>query len=511
MHKKLLIILCIMINCFDINTLVARTQESALSITEIDTLAYDLLKQFNVPGAAVGIVIDDQTILTRGYGTRKVDEDLPVTENTLFPIASCTKAFTALLLGQLLDEEKIALDDPVKKYIPEFCLMDQDRTLNLTIRDLLAHRTGIARHDPIWISSEIPRSEIIGLFKHLEPACDLRQEFQYNNLMYAIAGILTERVTGQSWEEAIDSRLLRPLKMKNSNTSIKQLQTYSDFSYPHAELDGVVTTVPFCNFFSMNPAGGINSTILEMVNWLKLQLSEGEFLNKSIITQQTLKETHAIQILLPPNENEEINQIGYGLGWFIGKYRGCDFISHGGDIDGFCTEVALLPEKRLGIVILTNSSTDGRYVIHCIRNKIIDKVLGIEDTHCEKKIKDIHSQAKSALNEALKIFNEAARAPSTHPLEAYVGQYHHPAYGNIEITIENNNLSLSYGKLKTPLYFKSDGIFTVKFSGLLVYGINPIVDLTFFKDSVDHVCKIQIPFESFRSAKPITFFRKSSI
>jgi len=163
---------------------------SPVDLNEIETIVNEALKTFNVPGVAIGLVADDRIILSRGYGVRKVDEQLPVTKHTLFPIASCTKAFTALLLGQLIDEGKIAFDDQVIKYIPEFSLLDQDFTLNLTIRDLLAHRAGIARHDPIWVYLKLSRSEVIPLLRHLEPACGLRQEFQYNNFMYTIAGIV---------------------------------------------------------------------------------------------------------------------------------------------------------------------------------------------------------------------------------------------------------------------------------------------------------------------------------
>jgi CubicO group peptidase (beta-lactamase class C family) len=482
--------------------------ELNLSIEEIDDIAKCTLQKFNVPGASINVVFNDQSIFSQGYGFRDLDKKLPVTESTLFPIASCTKAFTAIALGLLVDEGSLKLDDPVQKYIPEFYLVNQDRTNHLTIRDLLAHRTGLARHDPIWFFSDISRASVIGLLKNLEPACDLRQDFQYNNLMYTVAGIIVERVTGQSWEEAISSRLFKPLEMKNSITSLEELQNRLDFSLPYAEINGKITNIPFRNTFSVNPGGGIISNALDMGNWLKFQLGQGKLAN-DFIQRQIFEETHTIQMPFSslPNENEKMHHIGYGLGWFIGKYREYDFISHGGDIDGFSSEVAFLPEKKIGLVILTNSSTDGRYAISAIRNLIFDKILGINDIDWTSKNQEICKKTKNALREALELLAKNDQIPSNLSLESFVGVYAHPAYGNVEIKIENGYLLASYGKITTPLYFKSDSLFAGKFCELLVYGINPFIDFKFFRDTSDFVYKMEIPFEGFRSSKPITFNR----
>ncbi len=483
-----------------------------LSINDIDTIVNDAIKNFNVPGVSISIVADDQVVLSRGYGFRDLHHKLPVTEQTLFPIASCTKAFTALTLAQFVDEGKIDLDDPVQKYIPELDLADPDRTTQLTIRDLLAHRTGLARHDPIWFFSEISRSSVVGLLKHLEPVCDLRQEFQYNNFMYAVAGIIVERLTGQSWEEQISSRLLKPLAMKHSITSVEELQKTTDnFSLPYAEIEGIVTKIPFRSPFSVNPGGGIISNALDMANWLKFQLGKGQFANPPIIQSQTLEETHTIQMPFSssPKADEKAYHLGYGLGWFVGKYRDQNQVNHGGDLDGFSSEVAFLPDLGIGIVILTNSSTDGRYAASVIKNQIFDKVLKTEDVDWVSKFQDLRTKTRDALDEALALFAEQSLVPSIETLETYTGIYTHPAYGNVELKIENNRLLASYGKTTTPLYFKSDNVFSGKFSELLVYGINPIIDFTFFKDSSQRTDQIEIPFEGFRSFKPITFVRKT--
>ncbi|MBA3815068.1 MAG: serine hydrolase [Parachlamydiaceae bacterium] len=485
---------------------------SPIDFNEIDKIVNEALETFNVPGAAIGLVVDDQIILSRGYGLCKVDEQLPVTKHTLFPIASCTKAFTALLLGQLVDEGKIAFDDQVIKYIPEFSLLDQDLTLNLTIRDLLAHRTGIARHDPIWINLKISRSEIIPLLRYFEPACGLRQEFQYNNFMYALAGIVIERVTGQSWEEAISARILRPLEMKDSNISIEQLKSNLNFSFPHAEVNDIAVTVPFRDLYAINPAGGINSNVIDMTKWVRLHLAKSNF--QDIIQGETLQEMQTMQMIISSsasssNNSEEIYQLGYGLGWLIGKYRGFDLISHGGDIDGFSSDISLLPTERIGFVILTNSSSDGRYVISSVRNQIFDKILGKESTNWQKKMQETRDKAKIELKEFLENFKISTQITfPTQALIKYCGSYEHPSYGVFDLRIENDRLIASYGETKTTLYFKSENVFSGQWNVLLAYGINPIIDISFFKNESGEVYKIEIPFEKFRSAKPIIFMRK---
>lgn len=485
-------------------------EEFNLSIPEIDCIANDAIRKFNVPGASISIVINDQVILSRGYGFRNLDKQLPVTEHTLFPIASCTKAFTALILGQLVEEGKVALDDPVHKYIPELDLVDQERTNRLTIRDLLAHRTGVARHDPIWIFTEISRSSVIGLLKHLKPACDLRQEYQYNNFMYSLAGIIIERLTGQPWEGAVSCRLLKPLEMKHSITSVRDLQSSSDFSLPHAEIGGVVMSLPFRNTVPVNPALGIISNARDMANWLKLQLGQATCPTISVIQNQTLEESHKIQMPFPSssNETEKSYYLGYGLGWLIGKYRDYTLVTHDGCIDGFFSEVAFLPEKGIGIVILTNSSSDGQLAIAAIKNQIFDNILQISDTNWVEKSQEIHMKTKHTIHNALESLKYPSQNPTAQTLEAYIGQYAHPAYGNVELKIENNKLFFIYGQTKNPLYYKSEDTFSSQSAELLVYGINPIIDLKFCKDSSATVYKVEVPFEGFRSAKPITFIRE---
>lgn len=481
------------------------TENFANAFADIDAIVNETLEKFNVPGAAVGIVVDDKIVLTRGYGFRDLHQKLPVTENTLFPIASCTKAFTALVLGQLVDEGKISWDDPVINHIPEFRLYDQNLTSNVTIRDLVAHRTGVSRNDILWIGSEVPRSDVLPLLPYFEPACPLREKFLYTNFMYTVAGIVIERATGQTWEEAVSQRIFKPLGMSGSNLSLEQLQKSPDYSLPYTEIDDIVQAVPFRKTTSVGPASAINSNMTDMVKWTRLQLSKGRLAESCLVRGETLQEMHTLQIPLPSpqNEDEKVHISGYGLGWMVGSYRAHQFISHGGLLDGFSSEVAFLPQDNMGVVILTNNSSGaGRQFIACIRNIIFDKLLGAHDVDWTQKSLDAWSKEKQSMHAPESVYPVEN---ASHPLQDYAGRYFHPAYGTVEFSIDDKQLVAVYGNLKFALSHKTKDAYQAEFRELLVYGINPYADVIFFSDAAGDVNEVHIPFEAFRGAKAIIF------
>jgi CubicO group peptidase (beta-lactamase class C family) len=442
------------------------------SLQNFDSCVNEILEEFHVPGAAVALVVDGEVVLAKGYGSRDLESGLPVTPHTLFCIGSCTKAFTARLLIQLAADGRISLDDPVRKVIPEFALSEEKRAAELTIRDLLAHRTGIARHDPIWFYSEISGPAVLDLLPHLEPVCKVGEEFQYNNFMYAVAGLATERVTGLSWEEALSSMLLEPLEMGETTATLPE---GSDFSLPYAEIEGEVREISFREAYAMNPAGGMSSNALDMAKWVQFQLANS-------------CESH--QACIEVLKSDE--RARYGLGWFIGTSRGRTLISHGGDWDGFSSEICLLPDERIGVAILTNSSTDGRFAVLAIRNQILDQLLGVDEGAIEK-IREDRRKSKQALEVSL----PGAMSPN---LTAYTGLYEHPAYGVLTIGVEKGGLVASCGNWTTPLLFKSDHLFLGEWKDLLVYGIPPHIEFQFSPGQ-----SVEIAFEKFRNARPITF------
>lgn len=254
----------------------------------LDAMVNKALELFRVPGVAVGIIIDGKVVLTKGYGFRDQSNGLPVTENTLFAIGSCTKAFTTHVLGQLADEGKISWDDPAIKYLPEFRLKDEYATCHITIRDLVTHQSGLPRHDLLWYNSALSRNDLLPRLQYLDSSTDLRGKFQYNNLMYVMAGLVIERITGQTWEEAVQSRVFAPLGMDRSNFSVLDSQKSDDFSLPYREKNGSVQSIPFNNITTAGPAGSINSSVADMTKWVALQLSDGSFEGRQFLKKETL-------------------------------------------------------------------------------------------------------------------------------------------------------------------------------------------------------------------------------
>jgi CubicO group peptidase (beta-lactamase class C family) len=480
------------------------TQKSSLtdSLLDLDAVVSHAMDAFNVPGVAIGVVVDGKVILAKGYGLRNVDQRLPVTQDTLFAIGSCTKAFTTFMLGQLVDEGKITWEDPVVKHIPEFRLMDQNAAPQITIRDLVAHRSGLARHDLLWANPAFTRSDIIKSLPHLEPACGLRENFQYNNLMYTVAGLVIEKVSGQTWEEAVSSRILIPLAMMNSNSSVKDSQKCKDFSMPYEEVDGEITAIPFRDLHSIAPAGAINSSVSDMVKWIQLQMSDGTLLGKRHICKDTLQEMHTIQMhTMNAIPDEGIYNFGYGLGWCTGIYRGQYWVYHDGGIDGFISEVSLLPHEKIGVVVLSNSSSGGESVVSSLSHTILDRLLGKPSVDWIEKTKNEDEQWKTAQRKEPIEDNQLHSTPS-HTLDSYVGTYEHPAYGAIHVKLENNQLLATYGGVNLPLSHTCYDIFK---GSLKAFGEKGAVTFSFENDSSGDICEVRIPLE--KQLKPIVFKR----
>lgn len=474
-------------------------------INSLDPIVNEALVKFNVPGAAVGVVLDGKILLSKGYGHRNLVDGLPVTENTLFTIASCSKAFTSLIMGQLMDEKKIALDDPVIQYIPEFRLQNSAITSQVTIRDLLAHRTGLARHEAVWFYCDLTREEILHKIPYLEHACGLREAFHYSNLLYTVAGIIIERVTGQSWEEAVSSRIFSPLGMTGSNATFDEMLASPDHSIPYVEAFGTLCPVTHHNLKAINPGGGINTNVVDLLKWVRLHLSYGDC--RHLISDEALREMHIIQMPIQSKQDKEIITSGYGLGWFLGLYRDIPLIRHSGDTDGFTTEISMLPEKKIGVVVLTNSSTDGKYAASTISNSILDRFLGRNDIDWVKMTSNNRNSVKKYLNG---LDNEERNRPSTippRPLTDYTGIYHHPGYGTIAVRIEDDQIEAYFGNIAIHLKHKEDDIFSGELHGLRYYGVNPYIDISFFFNCDGDHDEIHVPFEAFRSSKPVVFKR----
>lgn len=509
MAKRMIVSLCGCMCLGGLMTVEAEniaTENSVNAMVQVDAIVENALAKFNVPGVAVGVVVDGKVILAKGYGVRNVEQNLPVTEDTLFPIGSCTKAFTALILGQLVEEGLVAWDDPIIKHIPEFRLKDPYATFHLTIRDALTHRSGLPRHDYLWYNSSLSRKEILGHLPYLEFSAGLREKFQYNNLMYVVAGLVIERITGRTYEEVVQERIFAPLAMTNSNFSVIDSQKSPNYSLPYLEKNDVIQAIPFRNISIEGPAGSINSSINDMVRWLQVQLSS----EKTLVQPATLNEMHSIQIGDPSVRHfgypeDLIYNFGYGFGWVLGTYKGHYYAWHNGGIDGFISNVSLLPQDKIGVIVLSNSSTDGHYIVNIICNSILDQLLHSGATDWVAKLGKKREEIKTALQNKKDEDGAGSKTPSARPIEEYAGNYEHPGYGLVQVVIEDDHLAVIYNGRKTLLRHHCYDNFKGKALDEVFEGES---SFAFFNNLSGEIAELQIPYEP--AVAPIVFKKKPS-
>jgi Beta-lactamase class C and other penicillin binding proteins len=422
-------------------------QDYSAKLAEIDAYAEKVRQEWSVPGLAVAIVKDDKVIFAKGYGVRELGKPEKVDENTLFAIASNSKAFTTAALAILIDEKKIGgWDDKVSKYLPEFEMYDAYVTRELTIRDLVTHRSGLDTFsgDLLWYETTYTQDEILRRVRHLKPASSFRSRYGYQNLMFIAAGEIVERVSGKSWSEFVRERILNPLGMTRTTTSVKDLK--DNYSMPHNESGGSLRVLHLGNVDGAAPAAGLNSSVREIANWLRLQLGRGTFEGKQIFSRERSAEMWSAVTPLAVNpfpDKDAPTKLfsAVGMGWFLSDYRGRKIVSHGGGLDGMISQTAMMPEENLGLVVLTNSETS---VSTILRDKIFDVFLDAPKVDWSAQRLEAAKQRKQREAEADKKIVES-RVPNTKPslaLKDYAGTYSSPLYGDVIITEENGKLVL---------------------------------------------------------------------
>ncbi|NIO28533.1 MAG: serine hydrolase [Candidatus Latescibacteria bacterium] len=433
------------------------------ALKDFDEFVQSSMKEWNVPGAGIAIVKDNEVMLCKGYGHRDIEKELPVTAETQFAIGSSSKAFTTLILGMLVEEGTIEWDKPVRTYLANFELDDDFATERMTPRDLVCHRSGLPRHDFMWYGSSFSREEIYERLRYLAPNEDFRTEFQYQNLMFMTAGYLAGQVTGSSWEQLVTERIFEPLRMRNSNLSVKDMERTPDFALGYEEKKDKeskkkeIKQMPFRNIDNVGPAGSINSSAADMAEWVKFQLNEGKVNETQVVSPLTIQELHRPHIVVHGGllarlfTQPEMPHMMYGLGWFVQPYRGHEMIHHGGNIDGFSAQVGFMPKDKIGLVVLTNlNGTPFPYVIAL---NVFDRLLGLEEIDWNGRYKLMWSQLEQAEDQAeeLEDINQKKNTKTSHPMEDYAGVYSHPAYGPIKIEKKHKALEAEYNGMTFEL------------------------------------------------------------
>jgi CubicO group peptidase (beta-lactamase class C family) len=515
--KKIMLLLTVIIS-----NIVLLHLSTAFSQEKVETDPFDgfpeyiekVMAQWKVPGMAIGVVKDNKIIYIKGYGYRDVRKQLPVTPQTLFGIGSCTKAFTSMSIGMLVDDGKFEWDTPVYEFLPDFRLYDEYATIHTTPRDLLLHRTGIRGHNKVKYVSLIDRAYLFKILRYLEPNREFRDYFQYCNIMYQVAGHIVDRISGSTYEQFVSDRIFEPLSMLNSTISIEEFQKLDNIAQPYMNFDfrnpwGKIYYNS--DYYSIQksyknviaPSGGIYSCVEDMVEWIKLHLNRGKVGDKQIISTRNLRYMHTpyMGIRYYPDDNEE-PLAAYGMGWYIQPYRGYYLIQHGGQMDGYIAYVSFMPFKNIGVVVLTNSYYHHAETI--ITENIYDRLLGLERIErSEKSLKSFLNASKTLKKRTAEFWTSRPQSINVaHSFDKFAGKYENPGYGRIVVVYENSKLQVVFkGIFTVPLRHYNGNVFATE-SDLLDYNH---LKFHFHINEKGEVNKLTIPLES--SVDDIVFTR----
>lgn len=422
------------------------------ALADIDSLIETALVEQKIPGAVVGVVVGDEVVLLKGYGLRDIEKNLPMTPDTIVPIASVTKQFTVASLGTLVREGKLDWDKPVIDFLPEFRLSDDHATLHVSTRDLVTHRSGVAPYDFAWFGAKTSREELVRRLRHFPVDDELRTRFQYSNFMYMVAGYLAGRVAGTSYEEHVRRSLFEPLAMTRSGFSFADLSRDADHATGY-ELDNqrALAREEYVSAEAMAPMGGMNSTARDLTRWMRMLLGRGQLEGKRIL------QARDVAAMLQPNmpvgaaTMPEFGFRSYGMGLYIDNYRGHEVASHSGNMPGAAATITIVPRERIGVIVLTNRSRarlrDG------LPYEIIDRLLGLAPANLVARYASMDQKSFEG-EVAARAAGVTDRKPGTkpsHDLAEYAGRYFDPGYGTIEVRSSNGALVLAFNGFTAPL------------------------------------------------------------
>ena len=423
----------------------------------IDKIIFSTMKAWRIPGAAVAVVKNDRVVHIAAYGSKDLSGTNPVSPDTLFQIASTSKAFATTAMAMLVSEGKMGWDDPVRKHVPYFRLADMCTDANVTLRDLLSHRTGLAGHDELWDNSPWSPEEIVRRMALLQPARSLRTGYRYNNIMYIAAGEAVEQASGMSYDEFVRSRIFEPLQMTSTTLSDEEWEKRDHSTGHHYDWKtdriSVRKPIPTAN---LGAAGAIKSSARDMANWLRFQLAEGAFNLQQYVDPEALNETRTPQAVvrmenLTRELNPESNVMAYGMGWTIQDYRGELLVSHSGSLNGFRSRVELMPKRNSGFVVMIN--VDRGIALVAMRNALADMLSGKpgRDWNAYYLMVDRKADEKEEKVRTEKMAKAAKGTQPSRPLAAYAGQYENPAYGPLTITIVDGKPVFQWSRMTIPL------------------------------------------------------------
>lgn len=419
-----------------------------LPLKKLDQQFAQTQKAWGVPGLAIAIVKDDKVVFSKGYGVRELNKMEPVDEHTLFAIASNSKAFTAATLAILVDQGKLKWDDKVVDHLPYFRLQDEYAAREMTIRDLLSHRGGLGTFsgDIMWYGANFNAEEVVKRARYIPTASSFRSRYDYSNVMFIAAGEVVHQMSGQPWTQFVKTNILDPLAMNDTVLSVNELKNRNNVATPHRLRDGKTLTLPWYRWDNASAAGGIISSVSDMTKWLRLQLNRGKNGEQVIFSEATSYAMWAPNTIIPISEkrakdNPTTHFSAYGLGWVLKDYQGKKIVEHSGGYDGMYSRVVMIPEEKLGIVVLTNSMTG---VEGALANIVLDAALGVsgKDWSADMLKSFTSSQERKAKAHAKWVSERVFNTKPSLAESDYAGTYGGALYGNATVTQEDGKLVL---------------------------------------------------------------------
>ncbi len=428
-----------------------------LDAKPIDLLIQKALADWHVPGVAVAIVRDDVVVYLKGHGVRELGKREAVTPHTVFPLASCSKGFITTATAILVDEGKMTWNDPVRKHVPFFRLSDPLADREVTLRDLMCHRTGLRGHDLLWYRAPWLPEEAVRRAGLLPLDRPFRSAFQYQSTMFTAAGLAVSKAAGTPWHDFVKKRLLDPLEMRatvfTSTDAEKALDRAVGHRFNHL---GKVETMPTAPMATPDAAWTAHSSARDMARWVRFQLGDGRNGDQRIVSERNLEETHTPQMVIPlvGTEREthpETVQMSYAMAWVVQDYRGEKLVSHAGALDGFRVHITLLPRRRIGLVILANMQ--GTRMNLALSNTLVDHLLEAPKKDWNDLYISMLLREKEKAAERAKAWRDKQVQGTTpaHALAEYSGRYEHPVYGTAEVTVENQMLTWRWNSFAGPL------------------------------------------------------------
>ncbi len=420
----------------------------------LDTLIEQALREMEVPGVAVVVVRGDQIVYLKGFGVRTQGQNQPVTPQTLFPIASCSKAFTSTLVAMLVDQGQVKWDDKVRDHLEIFRLSDELADREVTIRDLLCHRTGMPRHDLLWAGLTHNSEDLIRRWGRAKPSTSFRSTWEYTNVPFTVAGLIAARYHQSDWAGTVQRRIFAPLGMRHSTGRRELALAYENRATPHYfTYDKKILPVKDDEVEHVGGAGGIYSTAEDMGQWLRFQLNGGIYNGRRLIAERHLRETHTPQMLFRPEgvwtyyfPAATTRFTTYGLGWFVHDYRGVVCISHGGTLSGTRAQCMLVPDAKIGVCVLANLRPS--LLTEAIARSILDRLLGLPPMDWIKICREqmVYFDFQNAITFQKRAKARKLNTRPTLPLAEYCGQYEQAAYGTAEVMLREGHLHLRWGR-----------------------------------------------------------------